>query len=106
MVISLESFSPEQSARNVGVAAKQLRLSRNLTRKDLASRAGVPVPTLRKFEDTGLAPFLTVMRLAHALSRDAVLGEIFAPADNLPNSIDEMLETENTKPRQRARRKT
>ncbi len=105
MIISLKSFSPEKDARKAGLAAKQLRLSRNLTRTDLSLRAGVPVPTLRKFEDTGLAPFLTVVRLAHALSRDAVLEEIFAPDDDLPNSIDEMLANENTKPRQRARRK-
>jgi transcriptional regulator with XRE-family HTH domain len=105
MVISLKPFSPEQDTRKIGLAAKQLRLSRNLTRKDLSLRAGVPVPTLRKFEDTGLAPFLTVIRLAHALSREAVLEKIFAPDDDLPNSIDEMLTREKTRPRQRARRK-
>ncbi|RCK54129.1 hypothetical protein TH25_02020 [Thalassospira profundimaris] len=105
MVISLNKFSPEETALKTGLAAKQLRLDMNLTRKELSERAGVPVPTLRKFEDTGLAPFLTVVRLAQALSRGENLEHLFEPDDDLPRSIDEMLASENAKPRQRASRK-
>ena len=105
MVISLKRFSPEETALKTGLAAKQLRLDMNLTRKELSERAGVPVPTLRKFEDTGLAPFLTVVRLVQSLSPDKNLESLFEKVNDLPHSIEEMLARENAKPRQRASRK-
>ncbi len=65
-----------------------------MTRKDLGGRAGVPVPTLRRFEDTGLAPFLTVVRLARALSRDGDIAGLFAPQEVLPDDLETLLAEE------------
>ncbi|GIT93215.1 hypothetical protein JANAI62_36410 [Jannaschia pagri] len=94
MVVSLHIASPEDSAQAAGAALKELRLARRWTRKDLGGRAGVPVPTLRRFEETGLAPFLTVVRLARALARDDEIAQIFAPDQGLPDDLDTLLSQE------------
>lgn len=91
MPISLSIDSPEASAQAAGRALKRLRTARRLTRKDLGERAGVPAPTLRRFEETGLAPFLTVVRLAHALSREDGIAALFAPGEDLPPDLETML---------------
>lgn len=105
MVISLKQASPERGARDVGAAAKRLRLEMNLTRDTLSERSGVPTSTLRRFEETGLAPFLTVVRLAYALSCEDDVRRLFEARDTLPGSIDEMLDQENAPPRKRASRR-
>ena len=102
MVVSIKILPPEELARGVGEAAKQLRLSRNITRDDLAKRSGIPVSTLRRFESTGLAPFLTVVRLTQALGREDGIETLFGADEALPDSLDEMLEQESSRPRQRA----
>lgn len=102
MVISLKNLPPEELSRDAGEAAKRLRLSRNITRDDLAKRSGIPVSTLRRFESTGLAPFLTVVRLAQALGREEEIEALFKADEDLPDSLDEMLEQESSRPRQRA----
>lgn len=105
MVVPLKISSPEEVALKVGLAAKRLRLEANMTQDELALRSGIPLPTLRKFENTGLAPFLTVVRLAQVLSRDDRLEDLFAPAEVLPDSADDLIDQESPQPRQRASRK-
>lgn len=101
MVITLKEFSPEQTAARIGRAAKALRLNRNLTRAELAARAGVPAPTLRRFEDTGLAPFLTVVRIAGALELDEIEA-LFRLTTTTPATFDDLLAEDNPKRRKRA----
>lgn len=102
MVISIKNNSPEQSAAATGAAAKRLRLQMNLSRAELAERAGVPAATLRRFEETGLAPFLTVIRIARTLSCDDQIDHLFDPPQTTPSSIEELMAEEPTQPRRRA----
>ena len=89
----------------IGAAAKALRLELNETRTYLAARAGVPVPTLRRFEETGLAPVLTVIRIAVALGCADRLEHIFAPPPALPDSLDALIRQETRPKRRRASRR-
>jgi len=89
-------------AQSVGQAARQKRLAMNLTRAELAERAGVPAPTLRRFEETGLAPFLTVIRLAFALEGEVGVKTLFSLPDDLPATLDELIKAESKPSRRRA----
>jgi len=46
---------------------RQVRLSQRLKQATLAARAGVALPTLRRFEQTGEASLKHLMRICHAL---------------------------------------
>jgi|OM-RGC.v1.028834627 transcriptional regulator with XRE-family HTH domain len=102
MVISIKKLSPTDLAREMGAALMALRLQRNLTREQLGHQAGVPVSTLRRFETTGLAPVLTVARLAVALGCEDGLRGLFRGEDGLPETLDDLLDAEAKPVRQRA----
>ncbi len=98
MVVSLQACTSEDVAARAGQAAKALRLASRLTRRELAARTGVPQPTLRRFEETGLAPFLTVVRIAEGLGREGAVAGLFAPSktppETLPGTLEEALAAE------------
>ena len=58
---------PEDFARQLGALARERRLADNLTRETLAVRSGVPSPTIRKFETTGVISLIGLLRLADGL---------------------------------------
>lgn len=75
--------------RGIGERARQLRLIRNLRQAELATRAGVGVATIHRFEKTGTASIESVLRIATALSAEAVFAKLFEPPAYA--SIDEAL---------------
>jgi transcriptional regulator with XRE-family HTH domain len=48
---------------------KESRLARNWTRQSLASRAGVSVASLKRFETSGKASLDLLLKIAHSLGR-------------------------------------
>jgi len=58
---------PQDLAEAIARQAKARRLGLNLSRQTLAEKAGVPAPTLCKFERTGQASLLTVLKIADGL---------------------------------------
>ena len=101
MVVALSVRSPADVTADVGRAAKALRRASGLTRRELAARSGVPAPTIRRFEETGLAPFLTVARIAEGLGRNGEISTLFGPSDTLPATLEEALAQERTTVRAR-----
>jgi len=63
----LNFLLPEDFARQLGALARDRRLANNLTRDSLAARSGVPSPTIRKFETTGVIGLVGLLRLADGL---------------------------------------
>jgi transcriptional regulator with XRE-family HTH domain len=53
--------------RETANAIQRQRLALNLPQAELASRSGVPLGTLRRFEQTGQSSFLTVAKLVTTL---------------------------------------
>lgn len=81
------------------------RLSMDLTQEGLSKRSGVPLPTLRKFEQKGsisLESFLKLQMVVGGL--DAILDALDVPEQSF-SSIDEVLEDNNKPTRQRGSRK-
>lgn len=78
---------------------RTIRLNQGFTQKGLANRAGVPLPTLRKFEQKGLISLEALLKIL------MVLGSLEAFVSALENdkehfdSIDDVLEDRPQKPR-------
>lgn len=59
--------TPASVAQNVAARAKQRRTSMRLTQVELAQKAGLPVATYRRFEQTGKIAFGGLLQIAFAL---------------------------------------
>ncbi|PCJ99184.1 MAG: transcriptional regulator [Zetaproteobacteria bacterium] len=93
------------AAKAQGKISKNAQLKRlevNLTQKELATRSGVPLPTLRKFEQKGtisLEAYLKIQMVLGGLEKIIQAGK---PSQNSFSSIDEVLDDYEPQ-RQRAR---
>jgi transcriptional regulator with XRE-family HTH domain len=82
---------------------KALRISSGLTQEGLSLRSGVPLPTLRKFEQTGLISLKSFLKILLVLD---VLEAFVTVTKSLPPtfaSIDEILQEEKKKQKQNKR---
>jgi transcriptional regulator with XRE-family HTH domain len=87
----------------LGERARRLRLLRDLQQRELASRAGIGIGTVQRFERTGRASIANVLRIANALGAE----EGFARLFELPrySTLDEALARPRKVERQRVRRR-
>ncbi len=74
MVIKL--LSSEEIALELASRARQYRLAQSLTQEGLSSRSGVPLGTLKKFEQTGQIALVSFIRLVTALGGEAALANL------------------------------
>ena len=103
MIISLSTVSKAQ--RSLRESVRTRRLSQGLTQEGLAARAGVSLPTLRKFEQKGLISLESFLKLLMTLG---CLEDIVKALDSSRQSfetIDDVLAGRPQKPRQRGWRK-
>lgn len=75
---------------------KARRLGMGLTQEGLASRAGVPLPTLRKYEQKGLISLESYLKLLWALNALEGVVKACAPVQVKFKSIDDVLKEEET----------
>jgi len=102
-MISLISTSKAQQklAENI----KDRRLSMELTQEGLAERSGVPLATLRKFEQKGsisLESFLKLLMVVGGLEETI---NVLKPSKTSFQSIDEVLKDTKSISRKRGRKK-
>lgn len=74
--------------RHIGDRAKARRLAENLSRKTLATRAGVPESTIKRFELSGRIGLESLALLAAALDHIEDLDLLFHPKPML--SLDQL----------------
>lgn len=94
--------TPTEVMQGLGQRAKALRLDRNLTQSGLATRVGISVGTLKRFENTGKIQLDYLLRIALVLDRLKEF-DLLLRSDETPQSLFEPKSQE--KPRQRGRRK-
>lgn len=80
---------------------RSLRLSEGLTQEGLASRSGVSLPTLRKFEQKGLISLESFLKIVMVFDRLENIIEALRPDRNEFSSIDEVINDIKTKTPQR-----
>src|SRR5689334_20718474 len=100
MIDYLNSF--QETLQALGKRSRRLRLIRNLRQEELASRAGVGIATIRRFEKTGSASIETVLRIASALGVELSFDKLFEAPPYV--SIDEALTRQQVAQRKRAPR--
>ena len=84
-------YSPAELAREVGESAKNLRLSKNLSRKTLAIKSGVSESTIKRFEMTGVVTLEALILMATALDELSSVTKLFKPEH--PNTYEELKNT-------------
>ena len=98
-------ISSSKAQKKIAENVRERRLQMNLTQEGLAERSGVPLSTLRKFEQKGnisLESFLKLLSVIGGLEE-----VINALKPNIPNfkSIDEVLKSEEEITKKRGRKK-
>jgi len=98
--ISLET--PEQVSKTLAARAKALRLARGWKQTTLATRSGVSLASLRRFEESGRISLQSLLDLAFALHRLDDFDSLFQPPR--ASSIAELEAIEKRPVRQRGRK--
>lgn len=103
MIISL--ITPIKAQKKLAEYSRARRLQMELTQQGLAERAGVPLATLRKFEQKGAISLESFLKLQMVLGGLGDLLQAMQIKQTTFSSIDEVLKTESRPPRQRGKRK-
>ncbi|PCH99928.1 MAG: transcriptional regulator [Alphaproteobacteria bacterium] len=97
--------TPSKAQKKLAENVRLRRLQMDLTQEGLAARSGVPLPTLRKFEQKGsisLESFLKIQMVLGGLEN--ILKAIEVKKTEF-SSIDDVLESSSALTRKRGKRK-
>lgn len=98
-------ITPSKAQRELAKNVRLRRLNMDLTQEGLAARSGVPLPTLRKFEQKGTISLEAFLKLQMVLGG---LEDLIKSTQPLPKefaSIDDVLAVDQSSTRKRGRRK-
>lgn len=84
----------EDIALELASRVKNSRLVQSLTQEGLASRSGVPLGTLKKFERTGQIALVSFIRLIIALGGEAALENLLLEQEF--ETLDDVLDVKKT----------
>lgn len=93
-MIDLSLHTPASVATDLAARAKKRRLALHLTQADLACRAGIPLATYRRFEQTAQISLQSLLAVASALNAIDDFQHLFA--SNTWGTMDEMLAAQQT----------
>lgn len=102
-MISLVSSSRAQ--QKIAESVRERRLLMDLTQEGLAERSGVPLATLRKFEQKGVISLESLLKLLMVVGGMEGIVSALKPMKPKFTSIDEVLDTRNEVVRKRGRKK-
>ncbi len=94
-----------RAQRKLAENARARRLQMDLTQQGLAERSGVPLPTLRKFEQKSTISLESYLKLQMVLGGLENLLKATQLKDTLFSSIDDVLEANSAPARKRGKRK-
>lgn len=85
-------------AREIAKKAQEKRLKLNMSQKTLSEKSGVSYGTLKKFEQKGQISLDSLLKIALALGELDTFEHLFIKVDdNLPASLDELLNKHSRK---------
>jgi transcriptional regulator with XRE-family HTH domain len=94
-------LAPNDIQNLLAEKVRKARLASNLTQSGLASRAGVSLGSLKRFEQTGDISLSSLAKLAFALRMEHDFEDIFSPRRS--ETLDELLAAERKTSRKRGR---
>lgn len=98
-------ITPAKAQKKLAEQARARRLQIELTQAGLAERSDVALPTLRKFERTGIISLESFLKLHMVLGGLEEILKATQIKEESFSSIDDVLEAGSTPPRQRGTRK-
>ncbi|HLV24340.1 MAG TPA: helix-turn-helix transcriptional regulator [Moheibacter sp.] len=98
-------ISPAKTQLKLAEYLRERRLLMELTQEGLAERSGVPLPTLRKFEQKGVISLESFLKLVWVVGNLEELLDVLKPKPLSFQSIDEVLKEEKSLIRKRGRKK-
>lgn len=98
-------ISPSRAQRKIADSVREKRLLMNLTQAGLAERSGVPLATLRKFEQKGVISLESFLKLLMVVGGVEEIMSALKPSKPKFTSIDEVLDTKKEVVRKRGRKK-
>jgi hypothetical protein len=98
----LDDFNPGLILRNIAERARKNRLELNLSQSALASKSGVSLGSLKRFESTSEISLKNLVMLALILDATEEFGMLFKKKKY--KSIDELLNTDKLKVKKRGRK--
>lgn len=98
----LDDFNPASIAKKIAGRMRERRLERNLTQKGLATKAGISLGTLKRFEHIHEISLKHLLMIALVLDATEEFAALFAKQHY--QSIDEVIMLSKTKKRERGRR--
>lgn len=97
----LDRYNPNKVSKEIAIRAKQLRLAMNITQQQLASKSGVSLGSIKRFESTGKISLQNLLQVAVVLDTVEDFAQLFTHKKY--NTIDEVIKQNKTKTRSRAR---
>ncbi|WP_319757828.1 helix-turn-helix transcriptional regulator [uncultured Sphaerochaeta sp.] len=97
-------ISPSIAQRKIAQNLKERRLQMNLTQEGLSARSGVPLATLRKFEQQGLISLESLLKLMMVLGMLESMVAATKVSQTSFSSIDEVIALETLPKRKRGRK--
>ena len=98
-ILSLIDKTPDSLISGIAERVKQRRLEKGWTQKILAAKAGLSLPSYRRFESSGEIALRSLVMLAFALDMTDEFEALFS--NKTYQSIDELLKAEQPKQRKR-----
>lgn len=98
-ILSLIGKTPDSLMSGIAERVKQRRLEKGWTQKMLAAKAGLSLPSYRRFESLGEIPLRSLVMLAFALDMTDEFETLFN--SRTYHSIDDILKAEQPKQRKR-----
>ncbi|NLI36409.1 MAG: helix-turn-helix transcriptional regulator [Bacteroidales bacterium] len=101
-ILSLIEKTPDLIMSGIARRVKQRRLEKEWTQKMLATKAGLSLPSYRRFESSGEISLRSLVMLAFALDMTDEFEALFN--SKIYQSIDDILNAEQRKQRKRGNR--
>ncbi len=98
-------ISPAKAQMKIAEHIRARRLSMELTQEGLAARSGVPLATLRKFEQKGSISMESFLKVLMVVGGMEEIIDLLKPPKPVFKSIDEVLNDTDTITRKRGRKK-
>lgn len=86
-------LTPAKAQIQLAASLRERRLALGLTQEGLSLRAGVPLPTVRKFEQRGVVSLESFLKMAMVLGVLEAVVSAIAPVQLPFASMDEVLAT-------------
>lgn len=98
-------ISLSKTQRKIVENIRDRRLQMELTQKGLSERSGVPLSTLRKFEQKGVISLESFLKILSVVGGLEEMLDALKPKEQHFKSIDEVLKSEEKPTRKRGNRK-